>query len=222
MHEHLYKLYWPQKSYLMHHHAQLVLDLTEYLCNQRTKVSNETHYRHIQHMNTVREISFAIALVLWITLHLIYLMTWFNQSTCWEPQEWFTACDEYHCFHASLSTCFHESLSLCRIIAFIKAQTWTFTRKAVFSQDQEQVSEGSKNADSDKSRRREMGKERERKGRRRRRESVPKPLNEIRAQYRIPLISIVEIISSSSSALMGSWNLNSVFSIAQTAYLSAV
>lgn len=49
-----------------------------------------------------------------------------------------------------------------------------------------------------------MGKERERKGRRRRRESVPKPLNEIRAQYRIPLISIVEIISSSSSALMGS------------------
>lgn len=36
------------------------------------------------------------------------------------------------------------------------------------------------------------------------RESVPKPLNEIRAQYRIPLISIVEIISSSSSALMGS------------------
>lgn len=71
----------------MHHHAHLVLDLTEYLCNQRTKVSNETHYRHIQHMNTVREISFAIALVLWITLHLIYLMTWFNQSTCWEPQE---------------------------------------------------------------------------------------------------------------------------------------
>lgn len=169
-----------------------------------------------------REISFAFALVLWITLHLICLMTWFNQSTCWEPQEWFTACDEYHCFHASLSTCFRESLSLCRIIAFIKAQTWTFTRKAVFSQDQEQVSEGSKNADSDTSRRREMGKERERKGRRRRRESVPKPLNEIRAQYRIPLISIVEIISSSSSALMGSWNLNSVFSIAQTAYLSAV
>lgn len=75
---------------------------------------------------------FAFRLVLWITLHLICLMTWFNQSTCWEPQEWFTACDEYHCFHASLSTCFHESLSLCRIIAFIKAQTWTFTRKGFF------------------------------------------------------------------------------------------
>lgn len=47
-------------------------------------------------------------------------------------------------------------------------------------------------------------KEREKKGRRRRRESVPKPLNEIKAPYKTPLISIVELISSSTSALVGS------------------
>lgn len=89
--------------------------------------------------------------------------------------------------------------------SFYKGTDLDIHKKGLFfPQDQEQVSEGSKNADSDKSRRREMGKERERRGRRRRWESVPKPLNEIRAQYRIPLISIVEIISSSSSALMGS------------------
>lgn len=46
--------------------------------------------------------------------------------------------------------------------------------------------------------------EREGEGRRRRRESVPKPLNKIKALLQTHLISIVELISSSSSAHEGS------------------
>lgn len=42
-------------------------------------------------------------------------------------------------------------------------------------------------------------------------ESVPKPLNEIKAPYKTPLISIVELISPSSSAIMGSSDLNAFF-----------
>lgn len=88
--------------------------------------------------------------------------------------------------------------------SFHKGRDLDIYKKALFSQDQEQVSEGSNTADSDKSRGTEMRRERERKGRRRRRESVPKPLNEIKAPYKTPLISSVELISSSFSALVGS------------------
>ncbi len=77
-------------------------------------------------------------------------------------------------------------------------------KESPFTQDQEQVSEGSNTADSDKKKEGDGAGEWERKRRGRRRESVPKPLNEIKAPHKTPLISIVELISSSSSALVGS------------------
>lgn len=89
--------------------------------------------------------------------------------------------------------------------SFHKGTHLDIYKKAPFSQDQEQISEGSNTADSDKEKEgnREREEKREEEGRRRRRESVPKPLNEIKAPYKTPLISIVELISSSTSALVG-------------------
>lgn len=139
-----------------------------------------------------------------ITEHLICLLAWWNQSSCCEPTEqrmrWISL---FSWFAFKL---FPWKPLIMQNYSFHKEQTWTFTRKP-FSQDQEQVSEGSNTADSDKSRRKEMAGERgeERQGRRSRREWVPKPLNEIKALYKTPLINIVELISSSSSALVGSW-----------------